>query len=107
MAALTDKGRAKYLNRDVDAATIKERDEFKQTFAKIQEQVLPESEINTPHPEQADLAKSMLQNTRRWKCLREMHETTVMDTDEPLVIEDKDGELGPIPNRSYKVPKHR
>ena len=35
-----------------------------------------------------------------------MHETTVMDTDEPLVIEDKDGELGPIPNRSYKVPKH-
>ena len=42
----------------MDAATIKERDEFKQTFAKIQEQVLPESEINTPHPEQADLVSS-------------------------------------------------
>ena len=105
MAVLSDKGRARYLTRTVSADTVKEREEFKQSFAKIQEQVLPESEINTPHPGQAKLAKQMLQNTRRWKCLREMSETTVMETDEPLVIEDKDGELGPPPNRSYKVPK--
>ena len=104
--ALTDKGRERYLTRTVSESAAKERDEFKQTFAKIQEQTLPESEINTPHPEQAALAKSMLQNQRRWKCLREMEEATVMASDDPLVIEDKDGEHGPPPNRSYKVPKH-
>jgi len=106
LAALTDTGRKRYLTQTISDATAKERAEFKQSFDEIQKRVLPESEINTPHPEQREMAKSMLQNTRRWKCLREMKETTVMETDEPLVIEDKDGENGAPPNRSYKVPKH-
>ena len=69
MAVLSDKGRARYLTRTVSADTVKEREEFKQSCAKIQEQVLPESEINAPHKEFRDLAKQMLANTRRWKCL--------------------------------------
>ena len=47
----------------------------------------------------------MLANQRRWKCLREATEATVMDNDEPLVIEDKEGDHGPPPNRQYNVPK--
>ena len=35
--------------RSVSANEEKEREEFKQSFAKIQEQTLPESDINTPH----------------------------------------------------------
>ena len=30
----------------------------------------------------------------------------MMDTDEPLVLEDKDDAKGPPPNKSYPVPKH-
>ena len=47
----------------------------------------------------------MSANQRRWKCLREATEATVMDNDEPLVIEDKEGDHGPPPNRQYNVPK--
>ena len=47
----------------------------------------------------------MLQNTRRWKCLRELDKAIVMDTDEPLVLEEREDAKGPPPNRSYPVPK--
>ena len=60
----TNKGRARYLTKMVSESAAKEREEFKQTFAKIQEQTLPDGEINTPHLEQATLAKSMLQNKK-------------------------------------------
>ena len=46
----------------------------------------------------------MLQNTRRWKCLRELDKAIVMDTDEPLVLEELEDATGPPPNRSYLVP---
>ena len=101
----TNKGRARYLTKMVSESAAKEREEFKQTFAKIQEQTLPEGEINTPHPEQAALAKSMLQNKGRWNGLREMEETTVTAVDDPPVIKDKDGEHSPPPNQCHKVPK--
>ena len=35
--ALTDKGRERYLTRTVSESAAKERDEFKQTFAKMQD----------------------------------------------------------------------
>ena len=71
----------------------------------MQGQVLPKSDINTPHSEFRDLANKMLQNKRRWKCLRELDKAILMDTDEPLVLEDKDDASGPPPNKSYPVPK--
>ena len=92
---VTDKTRAKYIERPLDEAKTEEREEFKKTFAEIQAQVLPESEINAPHKEFRDLAKQMLANTRRWKCLRELTTSIMMDTDEPLVLEDKDDAKGP------------
>ena len=47
----------------------------------------------------------MLQNKGRWNGLQEMEEITVTAVFDLLVIKDKDGEHGPPPNQSYKVPK--
>ena len=105
LTAVTDKTRARYIDRPLDETKTEERDEFKKTFTEIQAQVLPESEINTPHPEHKALANQMLQNTRRWKCLRELDKAIVMDTDEPLVLEERGDAKGPPPNWSYPVPK--
>ena len=69
---VTDKSRARYIERPLDEAKTEEREEFKKSFTEIQGQTLPESDINTPHPEFKDLANKMLQNKRRWKCLREL-----------------------------------
>jgi len=104
LTAVTDKTRARYIEKPLDETKTEERDEFKKTFTEIQAQVLPESEINTPHLEHKAMANQMLQNTRRWKCLRELDKTIVMDTDEPLVLEELEDATGPPPNRSYLVP---
>ena len=91
------------------SSTEKERGDFdklKEEFKMIQLNVLPESEINRTHPHHAEWCRELLANEKRFKCVGDMPETVLMEGDEALRIEDKDGLTTRPPHRQYKTPRH-